>query len=420
MIRTHLYSFWLQITLIIIVLSPLLPIFHIGGFGFKLDLILISILSIDLIFNSKFYLSSKISLFLITIMVLLFISMLLSDNLGILLLSSNPELYFPREYIQIFSRFSVFLICFRYSIQHDFKFKVVSVVFIIALIIGLLQMGDLFGLNSFFSELYSPNENQANAFMKKGISLRIFGVAGNPISWGGFSVFIFYYFVLIERSSIRKSGALLSLINIFLSVSKAAILGLLSGLLLFPLVYIIYYKFSVRKLFAYFNRFLVFSILFLTSIYFLFFQKFEFLIFRIFAFINQSERQNLRINQVVDSLDLMFTFPVSFLVGFGKPTVDRVLEYVELEPVYILVSYGMLGMLLHYVPLLFLVQKSYILRKYNRKLAMFVPISIFSYFIFSIGFYFFRELQVGTTFWLVSGLVFGSLQKINLKSKINV
>ena len=268
--------------------------------------------------------------------------------------------------------------------------------------------------------MYSPNENQANAFMKKGISLRIFGVAGNPISWGGFSVFIFYYFIFIERSSIRKIGALLSLINIFLSVSKAAILGLTAGLLLFPLVYTIYYKFSVRKLFKYFSRFLVFSVLFLTSIYYLFFQKFEFLMFRIFAFINQSEREDLRINQVIDSFDLMITAPFSFLIGFGKPTIDRVLEYVELEPVYILVCYGTVGLLLHYVPLLFLLQKSYLQRKYNRELAMFVPISIFSYLIFSIGFYFYRELQVGNTFWIVNGILFGLLQKKTLKSDTNV
>ena len=420
MIRTHFYSFWLKISLIIIVLSPLLPIFHLGAFGFKLDLLLISLLSIDLIFNSKFYFSSKISLFLIIILVLQFISMLLSDNFGILLLLSNPELYFPREYIQIFSRFSAFLIFFRYSIQHDFKFNVVTAVFLIALIIGLLQMGDLLGLNMFFSELYSANENQANSFMKEGVSLRIFGVAGNPISWGGFSVFLFYYFLFIERSSKRKVGALLSLINIFLSVSKAAILGLISGLLLFPLVYIIYFKFSLRKLFTFFNRFLLFSVLFITSIYYLFYQKFEFLIFRIFAFINQSESQDVRINQVVDSLDLMFTFPFSFLIGFGKPSIDKVLEYVELEPVYILVCYGLVGLLLHYVPLLFLVQKSYKLRKYNRQLAMFIPISIFSYLIFSIGFYFYRELQVGITFWIVSGLLLGTLQKINLNSNTNV
>ena len=256
--------------------------------------------------------------------------------------------------------------------------------------------------------------------MKEGVSLRIFGVAGNPISWGGFSVFLFYYFLFIERSSKRKVGALLSLINIFLSVSKAAILGLISGLLLFPLVYIIYFKFSLRKLFTFFNRFLLFSVLFITSIYYLFYQKFEFLIFRIFAFINQSESQDVRINQVVDSLDLMFTFPFSFLIGFGKPSIDKVLEYVELEPVYILVCYGLVGLLLHYVPLLFLVQKSYKLRKYNRQLAMFIPISIFSYLIFSIGFYFYRELQVGITFWIVSGLLLGTLQKINLNSNTNV
>ena len=84
--------------------------------------------------------------------------------------------------------------------------------------------------------------------------------------------------------------------------------------------------------------------------------------FRIFAFINQSERQDLRINQVIDSFDLMITAPFSFLIGFGKPTIDRVLEYVELEPVYILVCYGTVGLLLHYVPLLFLLQKYYLQR----------------------------------------------------------
>ena len=133
MIRAHFYSFLLKITLILIVLSPLLPMIHLGGFGFKLDLLLISLLSLDLIFNSKFYLSSRISLFLIIMMVLQFISMFFSDNLGIILLSSNPELYFPREYIQIFTRFLVFLIFFRYSLQHDFKFKVDIIYFLLSL-----------------------------------------------------------------------------------------------------------------------------------------------------------------------------------------------------------------------------------------------------------------------------------------------
>ena len=78
---------------------------------------------------------------------------------------------------------------------------------------------------------------------------------------------------------------------------------------------------------------------------------------------------------------------------------------------YFAVVFGMLGMRCYYV-IIFLVQKIYILRKYNRKLAMFVPMYLFNIYI---GFFLFGA-QVGY-FLLWFGFWW---KKINLKSKINV
>ena len=99
-------------------------------------------------------------------------------------------------------------------------------------------------------------------------------------------VFQLYYFILIERSSIRKIGVLLSLINIFLSV-RSSDFRFNSWIVVISIsIYIKDYKFSVRKLFKFFSRFLVFYYLFFELQYIKSFireHRFEFLIFVLFV-----------------------------------------------------------------------------------------------------------------------------------------
>ena len=222
------------------------PIFRIGGFGFKLDVLFIFFATLDLFIFSRFFLSSKNSLSIIIPGILLFFSMLISDNIGLYVLNSWV-LYFPREYIQIFTRFVCFLFFLKLSYDKLFKFRTLTYVLIFSLIVGVLQIGDLLNLNSFFAQLYAPTDNQLNTFSNAQISLRIFGIAGNPISWGGFSLFSFFYFSLIEKGFLKRFGLIISLINILFAVSKSAIISLLFVSFLIPVLYYFYYGYGLIK-----------------------------------------------------------------------------------------------------------------------------------------------------------------------------
>ena len=391
------------------------PIFRIGGFGFKLDVLFIFFATLDLFIFSRFFLSSKISLSIIIPGVLLFFSMLISDNIGLYVLNSWVP-YFPREYIQIFTRFVCFLFFLKLSYDKLFKFRTLTYVLIFSLIVGVLQIGDLLNLNSFFAQLYAPTDNQLNTFSNAHISLRIFGIAGNPISWGGFSLFSFFYFSLIEKGFLKRFGLTISLINILFAVSKSAIISLLFVSFLIPVLYYFYYGYGLIKVIKSYWK-LIFVLFAAISLLFnIFYEKFDFLITRFNAFLNLEKGQSTRFDQVFDAFELMQSYLFSFLIGFGKPAISKVIPYIEVEPVYLLASYGFFGVLLHYLPLIFLIYFSYKLRKNQPKMALFVPVSIFSYLIFSLGFYFFRELQIGNLFWIVNGIIFGALLSLNKKS----
>lgn len=398
----------------VLIASVLSPIISIFSLNFKIDIFLTIFCAFDVLINARFYLRKKIGIAFLSISVLIFVLMLLSNNLGTFILR-DFNLSFPTEYIQIFSR--VFSFLFMYRLFYD-KFssvvkviKFISFIFIVCLIIGVSQINDILGLNSIFSELFSASENQHNKFMQGGVGVRIFGISGNPISWGGFSLFLLIFFYTLTDNKTKFIGVFLSLINIIFSVSKSAYLGLLISVLIFPLLKVFFFKKNILFLFKSYFSILVLIGIILTPIIYLLGDNLNFILFRLNDFINSGLSSNIRWIQVLDSMSMMFSNPYSFYIGIGKPMVYKFLEFVEIEFVYLLVTYGIVGLTLHYALLLFLMYYSVKSRKNVPRYSLFLILTTIAYLSYSLGFYFFRELQVGLSFWIVNGILFSVISK---------
>src|SRR5690554_2812584 len=212
---------------LLIIFSFLLPAFKIGGFGMKLDLILLFplLFIVLLVDNNVRHLSIFKKLGFLT--VLLFVNMLISDTFGLFYFKYEERVYFPTEFIQVFNRVAVFY-CFFYIAYYqiisfaNFK-KYCSAMFIMALLFGLLQSFDISIIRE-ISMLYALTDTQIKGF--ESVNQRGFGVAGNIITWGGLSGFMFYYFYYLSENKIFKLiGCFLAILNITLSVSRSAIIS---------------------------------------------------------------------------------------------------------------------------------------------------------------------------------------------------
>lgn len=390
--------------ILILILSPIVKV---SNFGFKLDLILSCFCFIEILLIPTFYFRKKIPLFFIITSLLLFVLMIISNNFGQIYIS-DFELSFPREFIQFLSRVSIFIFVFRIFYDGIIKtytaLKFISLFNLLVLVIGVVQINDILGLNNIFSNLYTANSNQSNAFLNS-VNIRVFGVAGNPISWSGYSMLSFFFYLILTKSKkIKYLGIFLSIINMIFAASKSAIIGVSFTLFLLPLFKNFIYNNNFILLI---KRYLILTSLIFACIYFFVTNLKEnfFLIKRFEVFFNDGISQNTRFIQVYDAINLMFDYPFSFFIGLGKPIVYKILEYVEIEFFYLLVTYGFFGVLLHYLLLIIILYYSYRVRRVNFSYTFFIFCSTFSYLFFSIGFYFFRELNVGLSFWIINAIL---------------
>jgi hypothetical protein len=113
-------------------------------------------------------------------------------------------------------------------------------------------------------------------------------------------------------------------------------------------------------------------------------------------------------------LDLLREHPLSLLLGTGNAAQRAFVKSfgIEVEPVYLLVNYGISGFFLRYGLLLVLFRYATSLWRrsddpFSHSLAGSTLCAIVVYLAFSMGFFFFQELHVGTFPWLLFGWTAG-------------
>ncbi|SPD74600.1 conserved membrane hypothetical protein [uncultured Desulfobacterium sp.] len=299
--------------------------------------------------------------------------------------------------------------------------RCLNYVLMVAFFIGILQVFPG-SIGNHLASLYARTEGQLACAENPFAYLRNYGVAGFSTAWGGFAVFgvaVSLGGLLAGREAQVKRRfysfklwllLVLALINILFSGSRAAIAALLAVYILAVLLGVIYMRRKLRFLLYYVGGFVLVSGWFTYA----FWNKLLFLVFRFGALIDQSGGN--RVEQVKAGLSLLRNSK-DWLFGVGNAT-QRALATsfgTEVEPAYLLVNYGILGVVLRYG--LLLVIFIYAWRQIksaaqnDRDLAIATILSLAGYFVFSFGYFFFQELYVGMLPWLIFGWVVGSFYR---------
>ncbi len=299
-------------------------------------------------------------------------------------------------------------------------------------IIGLVQLGSG-SLSSQIATLYARSDAQFDNSIIESLELRrTFGIAGHSTAWGGFSAFVavtalaLAFTPRVERRGVtnfhRAAGAIiffLALINVAYSGSRAAIVALLIGM--------------TAQLFAGFwawrsvigTLFKISAIVTAVTIGVLFFalDRIAFILYRFTTLIETGGGD--RVNQVSSGLNLIDSLPI-LLNGTGNMAQRRfgVSYGIEVEPVYLLVNYGIVGLCLRYLLLVLIVIAAIRVGRYGTdnwgRIAGVATVSAaITYLTFSTGYFFFQEVVTGVAPWVLFGISVGAYELMRRTSLVS-
>lgn len=404
----------------LLLLGTLIPRLTIGGTWVGVDDV-IALISIPLLGSLFFKNVSQNRLILLAIMplclfvlIFFFYGMLQSFSyLGII--------KFPSELWQYIKRIVCFLIALNvfYGMTNKEKAGAINfflLVIFTCLIIGLLQFLGV----EFLTTLYGRTDVQINNGLYSNHQQRVYSIAGHPTSWGGISVFMF--FSIIALGSLKKIYGdisfllwifisftlLISIFNIFSSGSRGAWISFCIGLISLYLLMLPALKWKNLLIIPFF-AFIILIFIYILNTFFE--ERAAFMVYR-FSVLTETAGGG-RDQQVKLGLSLLSTW-YEFLAGVSNVTQRTFGQSfgIESEPFNILVNYGVIGFTLVYLTMFNII---YVLKKlfnihaniYSKLVYASTASAIFSYLLFSIGYFYFAELIVGTFSWLIFGAFLG-------------
>ncbi len=338
------------------------------------------------------------------------------------------KFYFPTEMWQYAKRMLYFTVAYyisrRQIIRSRFFLEILIASLLIIEFVGIIQIYST-SLGHYLASLYTRTDAQLTLLIERSHSTkRIFGVAGFSSSWGAFSVFAFCvstsYLFLRKTNGYRNILLLFlsvllmcfSLLNIWFSGSRGSILALLFVIISFFIITF----FASRKSINLFLRCL--SIFFLLSIigwlYLHYFDqgRLNTIIYRFNTL--YATYGGARVDQILLSMGLLTgTYEFFFGIGNLAQRTYGVSFGAESEPFFLLVNYGITGILLRYLLLFFIAKHAYRILKTcqqhdnNYPLALAALLSLVGYVSFSFTYFFFHELYIGTMPWLLFGWIYG-------------
>lgn len=339
----------------------------------------------------------------------------------------------PTELWQYLKRIISIFIALKFASYSNDKsiLRISNIIILVCfalLLIGFLQF---LGID-FLTEIYGRNERQISAGLSVKSNQRIFGVSGLSTAWGGLTVFIFYTIVFFSVSNfsnnlsvtnkiVMYSAFFLVIVNVVFSGSRGAIMAFCISLLVFYLLSFRYLSFKK-------NAGLIILALLSVALFFLLLSdelltKLEFIVFR-FESLAETAGGG-RDQQIIKGLSLLQS-PTEILIGVSN-IVQRTFGTrwgIESEPFYILVNYGVLGFMMVYGSILYII---YILFGLGRQLIKYnddyyyascsLISGLLGYLAFSLGYFYLGEVIVGNFSWLVFGVAIVFLQKKLYKLK---
>ena len=342
---------------------------------------------------------------------------------------------FPSDILQYVARFSViiFMVIWFYNrkISGDTFIKYFLLFLCIGMLIGILQWIPWPG-REFFVKLYPFRDGslQLSHLNRSSLaSIRVHGMAQHATSNGGLGMFFFIFGFTVFKyyGEFKKRSVVLiifSVVNVFASQARSGILSLVFGVTLIFVIDFYLYKKSIKPLINLLISFIVSSFL----LYILLLNENAVvlnLLSRLEIMFEPNQGGSIRIDQFRYFLTL-FESPVDYIGGLSKPIINNsAISYgVEIEPFNIFVTYGILGFILQYgliIYILLYLVKNITRFKSNRlilTLIIFSFVGLLSYQVFSLAYFFFRETQVGLFPWIVLGVTIGLIEKEKVRKEI--
>jgi hypothetical protein len=336
------------------------------------------------------------------------------------------ELNLPTEMWQYVKRMTFFYISVYWAwserISSDYVYKVLFWVLMLAALIGLLQAASWLDVGDAMSRIYARTERQATMLFERSlVNRRIYGVAGFSTAWGGFCVLITSLAISsiltdswkqgkLKTSNTLLSGLLLSigLLNLILTGSRAALVGLMFVFIFYTGLQIFSKKHKISNLAKFFSIIAVMCL----GIYFYLHERIDYIIYRYNVLLDTIYNGAGRVKQVNDAIGLLDGL-YAHIFGVSNATQRQMAASygTEVEPIYLLVNYGIVGTVLRYSILLIIFIYAYrqwrCSRSVDQILAGAAMSAIVGYAVFSVGYFFFQELYVGAIPWLLFGWVVG-------------
>lgn len=424
----NIIKFKLKELMFFIFLSlSILPIINIRGFDVPVLFLFIPfgffVLLLVLLGRIKI---PKINKIIILFFLMITLEIFLSTFIGTL--TAFNRLIFPNDVIQYIARllcFLTFSIIFYYGkIDVRTFIRFFLIILIVAMTIGVFQWLSWPG-QQFFINLYPFRDGslQLSQLDRALHSLRVHGFAQHATANGGIAMFafVFAYSVLTYYKKYRGLSIfliVLTIINVLASQARAGLAALVFSMILLYIVRVYInrksFKPTIKLLFT----------LFLTSIvgYFLYIRDNPFvtqLVYRWEALFETSGGG--RTDQIEYGFSLMTT-PYDYLFGISRAyqSHSRIPFHLEVEPINIMVLYGFSGFLLQYFLILFILW--YLFKNLrgalnNPKITAIVVasfVSLASYQVFSLGYFFFREIRIGLIPWILIGVTIGVVEKYKM------
>lgn len=340
-------------------------------------------------------------------------------------ISRFNEYSFPTDILQYLARLLTVLsfTVFFYKNKIDLKscIKILLIIFNIGMLIGILQWIPWPG-REYFVQLYPFRDGvlQLSHLDRTLSNIRINGIAQHGTANGGLATFFFIYAFSVFRYYGKYSGLsitliILSIINLFAGQSRAGILSLVFSFFLFYIVDMYIKEKKIKTSIKFIILLIVISFIGL----FLYKNGNPFIVKMVYRWEALFETDGGgRIDQI-NYFTNFFKSPMDYLFGLSKSFINQsTITYgVEIEPINIFITYGILGFVLQYSLIIYLLNYFFkiIKKSVNNKAILVLVISsfigLFSYQIFSVAYFFFREVRIGLFPWIIMGIAIGVYEK---------
>ncbi|UJF34583.1 hypothetical protein [Paenibacillus hexagrammi] len=426
-----------RILLFILLFLGICPIINVGGFDAPILYLFIPLSLFVFLFILFKWIKVPFVIWIIMLFfILIMIEIVLSTYIGTI--TAFNEIMIPTDVIQYLARFlcilSYFVLIAKSKIDTSTFIRFFLIILILAMSVGILQWIP-WGGQTLFINLYKFRDGSEQlAQLDRYISLRrVHGVAQMATANGGIAAFCFIFaysvFGFFKKYKLLSLILMLfSLVNIVASQSRAGMLMLAFSIFTFYFVKIIIYRKGFKS---------TAMLLIGVSLIYLFGDSLynsgnPFMVQLIYRWrVLFDDSGGVRMDQINFGLSLLSNaYQYIFGISRAFQNYSGLVFYLEIEPIDILVLYGALGFVLQYSLVIYLLVYFFknfrwaITRPEILSLLIASFVGLLSYQVFSVGYFFFREIRIGLIPWILMGTAIGffekSKQECDSKSNISL